>query len=129
MIQPAPYKCFPLITAIPPGFLIPAYFIRSEFIVTSRAMMKMFYSTKFKILNLKFILILLPWLLQSTGNMTSFCFALCPADKLVWTLFPVLQPSCVTHFPQQMGVTQVQRSSTAPDLNAIHKETLSEKTI
>lgn len=49
MIQPAPYKYFPLITAIPPDFLIPAYFIRSEFIVTSRAMMKMLYSTKFKI--------------------------------------------------------------------------------
>lgn len=49
MIQPALCKCFPLIFAIPPGFLIPAYFIIGEFVFTSRAMMKMLNSTESKI--------------------------------------------------------------------------------
>lgn len=49
MIQPALYKCFALMIAIPPGFLIPAYFISSEFIFTSRTMMKVLNSIESKI--------------------------------------------------------------------------------
>lgn len=47
--QPALQKCFSLIITIPPGFIISAYLISSEFISTCRAMMKMLNRTESKI--------------------------------------------------------------------------------
>lgn len=51
-------------------------------------------------LNLKFILILLPWLLQSTGDMALF-FKLCPADTPGQTVFLVLSAIlCPVYFSE-----------------------------
>lgn len=80
--QPALYKCFSLIISIPPGFIISAYFISSEFISTCRAMMKMLNRTESKIHPN-----IISMILQSSVDMALLCFALHPAYRLGWTIF------------------------------------------